>query len=114
MGTESFRRQVERIVAPLCSNGDPYAAVEAIVVAAANTGVMERIAELEVYEKRFKWMEKRGFEVHGPAPAVHSWREPPTRNPFDGELRWTATRISSEFKTAGEACDAAIAAEGKL
>ena len=71
--------------------------------------LLARVAELELYEKRFKYLERRGFTVHGEHPLVHSWK-----SYEDGPLHWTATRISAEFKTAGEACDAVIAAEEKL
>jgi len=59
---------------------------------------------------RLDWLERVGFATKvnsriEKCPAVHQWSE------LDGEIYWTAHWISSEFKTARAAIDAAL--EGK-
>jgi len=68
-------------------------------------------AELRKNKERLDWLESKGFATtrnskgDGPEddPGVHSWNDYKT-----GERGWTAAWISSEFKSAREAIDAAM------
>jgi hypothetical protein len=69
----------------------------------------ERIAELEKDRDRLDWLERKGVATRDSStpedPGIHCWRDRQ-----DVDWKWTAHYISSEYNSAREAIDAAIAA----